>query len=252
MTSGVNPLDPAVMQAAAAKVAAQTEEDDNWIRNYLQGNSLSRPNILDDSGKTVQFNNKTTPFDVAVNTAVAAGRMANLKLGGSITEDAVRRIMRDMLQAAKPKVPGPQAPNTDPAGGDDDGPASGTTVVTPSGVETQAKLNVAVSAKGKNDPTVTYFKEVEVTVAVKADGSLGDISADLKVITVDLKKFNIPLSVEVSVASLSLPKLADKGTVIGKVVQTVKAEITLDLKIGELKLSPDGLSFEIPLPKFLQ
>ena len=120
------------------------------------------------------------------------------------------------------------------------------------GFETQAKLNVAVSAKGKNDPTVTYFKEVEVTVAVKADGSLGDISADLKVITVDLKKFNIPLSVEVSVASLSLPKLADKGTVIGKVVQTVKAEITLDLKIGELKLSPDGLSFEIPLPKFLQ
>jgi len=102
----VNPLDPAVIKAAADKIVAQTAEAEAWIRDYLTGNTLG-PNNVDPNGTTVMFGGRSTPLDQVVNTTVAAGRLANLKLGGQefITADRVRKIVTDILLAALPRVP---------------------------------------------------------------------------------------------------------------------------------------------------
>ncbi len=106
ITAPVNPLDPAVMQAAAAKVIAASNEAEDWIRSFLTGKTLG-PNTMDANGATVMFGGRSTPLDQVVDTTVAAGRGASLKLGGNdhITADVVRRIVTEILLAAVPRVP---------------------------------------------------------------------------------------------------------------------------------------------------
>ncbi len=101
-----NPLDPAALQAAAAKVVAASAEAEDWIRTYLAGNTLS-PNNVDPNGATVMFGGKSCPLQQVVDTTVAAGRLANLKLGANdhITADTVRKIVTQVLLAAMPRVP---------------------------------------------------------------------------------------------------------------------------------------------------
>jgi hypothetical protein len=99
----------AASKGAVQNVVDASAEAQAWVRGYLTENHL-RPNVVDDgTGDTVLFDDEATPFDKMVSTAVAAGRLANLKSGDQgrslITTDMVTRIARDMLAAAVPTVP---------------------------------------------------------------------------------------------------------------------------------------------------
>lgn len=98
-----DPLDPKVMQHAASDAIAAGDEADAWVRAYLRENTLA-PNNTDPSGETVQFDNKSIAVATVVSTTVAAGRLAQLKLGGNdhITTERVQRLVTDMLLAAIP------------------------------------------------------------------------------------------------------------------------------------------------------
>ncbi|HLY57264.1 MAG TPA: OmpA family protein [Stellaceae bacterium] len=104
----VDVLDPKKTQDAIRDTVVASQEAEDWIRDYLKGNSLGPDIAGDGSGDTVMFDNKTTKLPVVISTTLAAGRLAKLDHGGNnlITAQRVAQIITDMLLDAVPKAPG--------------------------------------------------------------------------------------------------------------------------------------------------
>jgi outer membrane protein OmpA-like peptidoglycan-associated protein len=96
----IDPRSPA-NQKAIQDTIDNAKEADDWVRKRLTSSGL-RPDPVNSSGDSVQYNNKTTPLDDVVKDAVDNGKNAPIKAPELIAEERVRRIAAEVLIAATP------------------------------------------------------------------------------------------------------------------------------------------------------
>ena len=149
--------------------AGRPEQADAWVETYLKGNDLAPDPADDGSGKSVLFDGKSTATATAIDTAVAAGQLANLEGGDSarahITTDSVARIVSRVLDAAKTPPPATQPATDDPE-------QKGVLEADSDGIATSAKITF----KSKDDGH--SLGDLEFTVHLGPDGTLKQFEVD--------------------------------------------------------------------------